>query len=707
MNENRMDKLKAVLSEPEVPESLSPENVKLMLDSKGKKSAERKPVHNALRWTAGIAASAVLIGTGTYAARQLEEASTGSRIEVAGCYTMSADNYRDVYDYMKEFTKEAKKEYYYGIFDDFGYNAGLGEAVMEEAVEGEADGEFAVEESTEAAAVTQTTGADASAEISEVYNQEAGVLESDIVRTDGRYIYSVQSMDSRFYMNVAETDGTVFTDSYRVRLLDYLPETVESGNVQAMYLKEGRLAVILDAYERTGIGEPIFWRTHVLIFAQNDGLELLGSYSQDGGYSDVRMMEDGTLYLISCHNWYDEYEDENYEECIPAYYCGTEECVAEPSDILLAGTGADGMEIDYDLESAFTNIGSLNILSDTPWESIDFKSLAGFSGEMYCSLSSIYLASHGYSSYDVPEELKDRRVNSTTDFTRIGIDGGIITPLASASVAGVINDQFSMSEYNGVFRAAVTRRGYAFVNENGANAVVDDNAVYTFDLDLNRLGCVDGFGLNEDIKSASFQGDLAYVVTFRQTDPLYAIDLSDPYAPVVLDEYKINGYSSYMQQWSEGQLLGFGVDGDEWGTLNGLKLVMFDNSVPENLAELDVACIYPEDVATDIDLKSDWGWISSAAQAERKALLIAPEKNLIAVPFTCTMEYKQTYMNDTDFGYALYSYTDNTFELRGIFYGQDQLNRAMYIGNTLFLVGADEMIAVDLETMIENDRVVF
>ncbi|MGN0630751.1 MAG: beta-propeller domain-containing protein, partial [Ruminococcus sp.] len=548
------------------------------------------------------------------------------------------------------------------------------------------------EESVDGAFDSESAETTEEADVSKVYNQEQGVIEGDIVQTDGRKIYSVQSGSMR--LNIAETDGNVFTDSKTVNLMEYLPETVRYGSISSMYLENGRLIIAVDANENnTDTGEA-FNRTHILVFSAENELALLGGYSQDGSFKDIRLMEDGTLYLVTVYDWtIVYYENDDYSQCIPAYYTDNTECTITPEGILLPDSEVlESEECTFD--SSFTNIGSLNVFSDTPSESVDFKSLAGFSGSMYCSPGNIYLASSRWTER-----------GSSTDFTRISIDNGNITPEASANAMGYVKDQFSMSEYGGYFRAAVSRThniasGSEFLLQN-------DNAVYVFDMDLQKVGEIGGFGKNESVKSASFQGDMAYVVTFRQTDPLYAIDLSDPASPVILDEYKITGYSSYMQQWSENRLLGFGIDADEDGVTNGLKLVMFDNSDPENLTECGVMPIRPENVTNYQPDNRSYGWISSPAEYDRKALLIAPDKNIIAVPFYCVTNLYSYDKENYYYGAAVYSYDDECFTQKGIFYLNDEASRIIYIGNTVYIIGSSEMSAVDIMTMTETDKIYF
>ena len=106
---------------------------------------------------------------------------------------------------------------------------------------------------------------------------------------------------------------------------------------------------------------------------------------------------------------------------------------------------------------------------------------------------------------------------------------------------------------------------------------------------LVQVGVVGGLGRTEQIRSVRFIGDLGYVVTFRQTDPLYTIDLSDPAKPAVAGELKILGYSAYLHPAGPGRLLGVGQDADAEGRTTGLQLSLFDISDPAAPKRIDAA----------------------------------------------------------------------------------------------------------------------
>src|SRR5690606_20409958 len=108
------------------------------------------------------------------------------------------------------------------------------------------------------------------------------------------------------------------------------------------------------------------------------------------------------------------------------------------------------------------------------------------------------------------------------------------------------------------------------------------------------VGRVRGLRKPETIRAVRFMGPVGYVVTFRQTDPLYVIDRSDPTEPVAAGELKIPGFSAYLHPVAEGRLIGVGQDADpETGATKGLQISLFDVTDPTAPARLDTFMPYP------------------------------------------------------------------------------------------------------------------
>jgi uncharacterized secreted protein with C-terminal beta-propeller domain len=141
---------------------------------------------------------------------------------------------------------------------------------------------------------------------------------------------------------------------------------------------------------------------------------------------------------------------------------------------------------------------------------------------------------------------------------------------ASTRVEGNLLNQFSMSEHNGDLRIAVTIDGFPEMSESSVIVLREDGA------GLREIGRVDGLGRGERIYSVRFMGAIGYVVTFRETDPLYTLDLADPAAPRMVGELKIPGFSSYLHPVGDGLLLGIGQDATDQGMITGFQVSLFD-----------------------------------------------------------------------------------------------------------------------------------
>ena len=171
--------------------------------------------------------------------------------------------------------------------------------------------------------------------------------------------------------------------------------------------------------------------------------------------------------------------------------------------------------------------------------------------------------------------------DGTTPLFAFALDGTDATYVASGEVEGTIADRWSMDAVGGSLRVAVGPS-----SETG-----DFSSVLTLREDGSELvedGRVDQLGVGEEIKSVRWFDDLAIVVTFRQTDPLYAIDLSDPAAPRLLGELKIPGFSEYLHPLGEHRLLGMGQDASLDGALRGAQAALFDVTDLTDPRRLDV-----------------------------------------------------------------------------------------------------------------------
>jgi hypothetical protein len=186
---------------------------------------------------------------------------------------------------------------------------------------------------------------------------------------------------------------------------------------------------------------------------------------------------------------------------------------------------------------------------------------------------------------------------------------------ATGTVEGHLLNQFSMDEHNGYFRVATTI-GEPWSTETSESQVV---VLEQQGRRLTEVGKVDNLGRGERIFSVRFAGDIGYVVTFRQVDPLYVIDLTDPTAPSVAGELKIPGFSTYLHPIGDGLLIGVGQDADDTGRTRGAKVSLFDVSNPADPRELDVI-VFP-----DAHSEAEW---------DHRAFLYWSPEEMVAIPLT-------------------------------------------------------------------------
>lgn len=211
------------------------------------------------------------------------------------------------------------------------------------------------------------------------------------------------------------------------------------------------------------------------------------------------------------------------------------------------------------------------------------------SGEtVYASAENLYVATQNWDTWiwarrgggdDTPEDV-------TTDIHKFDISDPSVTRYeASGVVEGYLLNQFAMDEYEGHLRVASTTQpnwwGEGFESESLVTVLRQAGGA------LDQVGIVDGLGATEQIYSVRFLGDMGYVVTFRQTDPLYTIDLADPTSPEVVGELKILGYSAYLHPIGPGLLMGVGQDATEDGRVKGTQVSVFDVSEPSDPRRVD------------------------------------------------------------------------------------------------------------------------
>jgi uncharacterized secreted protein with C-terminal beta-propeller domain len=226
----------------------------------------------------------------------------------------------------------------------------------------------------------------------------------------------------------------------------------------------------------------------------------------------------------------------------------------------------------------FSGFGMLTVLTidlDKGLEPVETDAILGDGDIVYGSEASLYVATQRWSGRPVPG-VASAPPRLGTSLHKFDIAPPTRTAYrASGVVPGHLLNQWSLSEHDGVLRVASTE----FPNWWSGRA--GESAVTTFrerSGELVAVGRVSGLGRGERIFGVRFIGDVGYVVTFRQTDPLYTIDLSSPDRPRLLGELKIPGYSAHLHPAGDDLLLGLGQDASDEGATTGTQLSVFDVS---------------------------------------------------------------------------------------------------------------------------------
>ncbi len=237
---------------------------------------------------------------------------------------------------------------------------------------------------------------------------------------------------------------------------------------------------------------------------------------------------------------------------------------------------------------AFTGLGTLTVLTlDMSGEkpmlpAVDADALMTSGETVYASEDRLYVASERWLGSDPSRaEVLDQAATGLHAFDTT--KAGETAYVGSGDVPGYLLSQWSLSEHGGVLRAATTSMPPW---ESDARS---ESAVRTLEERGGRLveiGRVGGLGRGESIYAVRFMGPIGFVVTFRQVDPLYTLDLSDPRAPAVVGELKVPGYSAYLHPLGDGLLLGVGQNADEQGRTTGVQVSLFDVSDLRNPVRL-------------------------------------------------------------------------------------------------------------------------
>jgi uncharacterized secreted protein with C-terminal beta-propeller domain len=410
--------------------------------------------------------------------------------------------------------------------------------------------------------------------------QEAGVDEPDTVKTDGKTIFAIANGSLHAIDARAETP----------KLLATLP--LEYGWSTTMLLRKDRALLLGDG--------PRGARMTEVDVSDPAKPTVLRTEDVDGYIVDARMTGHTARVVVS-----------SYPEAV----YGPPEVRAQPAGWLPTRTVANartGHTVTRRIgcrkvrrPSVFSGAGVLTVYTvDTTrgLPAVDVDAVFTSGDTVYASPSSLYVATQRW-------EVE----SANTSIHRFDIsDPDRTTYAASGTVPGTLLNQFSLSEDKGILRAASTV-GF------GAGAESKVTTLARAGGQLVQRGQVGGLGHGERIYAVRFLGDAGYVVTFRQTDPLYTLDLADPANPRVRGELKIPGYSAYLHPIGDDLLLGVGQEATEDGRVQGLQLSLFDVSDLARPLRLQQARLGER-------------WSSSAAEWDHHAFLWWPATKLAVLP---------------------------------------------------------------------------
>ena len=623
-----MERIREATDEIKVPDRLKPERIEEMLS--GKKPKKRMPFYQIGLLTAAcltILVGAVVwmdskedITVGSNTAQNITAEKISDDEQIA-----SAGSYDQVYDYIKEYQDSMKRQE-------------RNSATFDLRVAGDAETESVASEDS------ASWSAGYSGDYSQTNVRQEGVDEGDIVKTDGKYLYVVE--DNGRTVDIVLADGGNLEKAGSIELgKDY--------NIREIYLsaEKQKLVVVCEKwiYYDDSSEEQDYFVEDVYVWGDQKTVAITydisnvanpaeeGRISQSGSYSSSRMA-DGYLYLFSEYYIGGEIDQAEPRTYIPMI---NEKTIEESSICLPQIPQAYMYEV----------ITSIDI--EEPDKVQDNKAVFSKGGEAYVSNENIYF-------YET--EWGDSG-SCTTTIRKIAYQKGKLEAKIQGTFSGYLNDSFSIDEYKGNLRVVTT---------DG-----DTNAVYVLDDKLKVIGSIEGLAEEERIYSARFFRDTGYFVTFRETDPLFSVDLSDPENPNILGELKIPGFSEYLHFYGENRLLGIGMSADEeTGSAEEVKLSMFD--ISDNTDVKEEATYILEDVfATDVSY-------------DYKSVLADPEKNLIGFAgYTWSGENYYLFTYDEKEGFVC----KLEEEING---NTSRGTRGVYVKDTLYVIQGNVIEAYNL-----------
>lgn len=554
----------------------------------------------------------------------------------------------------------------------------------------------------ETAPMAMDDGATTSAQdldFSETNNQVKGVDEADIIKTDGNYIYTLSKNNLIIMKAYPAVDAEVLAS---IDLEDMHPESV--------FIEENKLAVFGSIYNNDVFKEidftPRQGMSFITIYDTTDKTnpQVVKEYKFEGSYYNGRMY-DGKIYILTKTQpiYRTKYplpvyiEDSKINEITldrisyyPLPYDNPQLVTVHKLDFK-TNQLKDSLAVTVDWgQNVYMSKENLYITSEESINEWDLEKevlvellepyLTDFDRELIKKIKKtdndvlskqekenkiyeIYMSYGETIPSDEQEELEEKadellekklKEIEFFHYTIINkIDLEDLRVVANSKVPGNIINQFSMDEFEGNFRIATTVPSrWSRIKDERRDSF---NNVFILDEGLEQVGELTNLAEDESIYSARFMGERLYMVTFKQIDPFFVIDLSNPKNPSVLGELKIPGFSRYLHPYDKNTVIGIGQDATESGRTKGLKISLFNVEDVEN----------PEEIAKFV---TDEKYASSTALWEHKAFLFNRERNLMVIPAYSQSYHWEDKYDDTESynGAFVFKITSDEIALRGL-----------------------------------------
>ncbi|GAB3226659.1 beta-propeller domain-containing protein [Glycomyces halotolerans] len=508
---------------------------------------------------------------------------------------------------------------------------------------------------------------------SETNNAVAGVDEPDIVKTDGQYVYTA----TETVVRVVDADAAAVVAEHEYGW--------ESWG-HRLFLGDDELLVM---YSRDRADGQEYRTEFVLERLDPRTLERHDVFTAEGSMLDARMVDGEVRLAVTSAPHLQPLWEEFYDGDAASLRRAVRQTEI---DDWLPGFDVNGSAVETDCgdiahPDRFEGGSTVSVLAlpvDGAWTDVDPTTVIADGGTVHGTRDSLYLAHNDYhwGAEDAEAE---------TELYRFVFDGGRARLAGEAAVPGTLLNQYSLSEHDGHLRAATTENndfGWGIPEDTRpADEAVPSKSTVTVlrigEDSLTEVGSVTDLGPDERIYSVRFIGDTGYVVTFRQTDPLYTVDLSDPRSPVVTGELKITGYSAYLHPVGDGRLLGVGQEATDQGVTTGLQVSLFDVTGDE---------------ASVLD-QYERGGASSEAEWDPHGFLYWEPERIAVLPVWDWTGY------DAETGAVVLNIGDDSVsELAWIAHGQDggeepyraMITRSLVIGDQLWTLSQAGLMASEL-----------